>query len=833
MSRFGKSKDQNKGRSEPVKNGRSLRDVVNSKSQGGNQGGHKPPPEHSQLKPSRPAPTPGKYQPVFTAPGLSLPEYVKNQIKKPETTPVPAKPTPPKHAPAQAKQSPQQTKQPPQPRHSPPAQPTKQAKTQHQTPVAPKNKELKHSQQNKQPLHSKNKPQTSPENFKKSNANTVVGTIKRHADGFGFLITDDPKVPDVYISRQDMTDVMTNDRLEVEIRKDSDPKRLSGRVLRVLERAPLVYAGRLKTDSRGRLYIEDQGKQWGESLYIDKKGDVEAEEGDWVRVKIKNMPGSSEGFLGDLVENLGDMSHALDDVTRAIHLFHLPESFPENVEKMASTSSKKPIDLKGRKDLRDMPLVTIDGQTAKDFDDAIFVETTKTGFHIVVAIADVSSYVEKGSELDQDAFARGNSTYFPSRVVPMLPESLSNGSCSLNPNVERLCFVCDMNIDFTGDIKDYVFYEAVMKSKARLTYGHAQEIIDGKPDNYPSQVVKNVELARDAAKLRMTKRTRDGSLDLEIPESQIVVDDLGEPVDIVRSERLFAHRLIEEMMLLANICTARFLDEHGDGIYRVHPAPDPDDIKALEKYIWNFGGPKNLTGGILQKKITSALESLEGHPNAQVLHSLTLRSMNQALYSTQNVGHFGLNFTHYSHFTSPIRRYSDLIAHRMIKAVLQKKGVPYTEGELSQASSHVSRTEHRSVKAERFVVSVKKARYLTKYMDQTLDAVVSSVKKSGLFVSLRQFDIDGFISIDDLNDDYYDYDQAAFKLVGKRTGTTYALADSLKVVIKDIDIDMGKISFELEGRVALPKTKKTGPHKGRPDREKRKPTAPNRKRVRS
>jgi ribonuclease R len=339
-----------------------------------------------------------------------------------------------------------------------------------------------------------------------------------------------------------------------------------------------------------------------------------------------------------------------------------------------------------------------------------------------------------------------------------------------------------------------------MESKARVTYGEAQEVLDSGTPPRLKDVAENIRRSADLAKILMQKRFREGSLDLEIPETQVVVDTSGESVDIIKSERLFAHRLIEELMLVSNICAARFLDQAEiPGVYRIHEEPDPDNIKALQRYLWNLGGNKSVMGGLLQKKLTKALQSMEGKPEAQILNILTLRTMKQAHYSADNVGHFGLGFSHYTHFTSPIRRYPDLIAHRLIKSQVYGKyrSMEMTEEELASATTMLSACEQRSVKAERQVISIKKARFIRRFVGQEFDGIISSVTKFGCFVLLRQYDVDGLVKIEDLGPDRFMFDDENLRLIGARSGLRYSIGDAIRVRVRGADPEQGKVDFEL------------------------------------
>jgi ribonuclease R len=642
----------------------------------------------------------------------------------------------------------------------------------------------------------------------------VRGIVKRHPDGYGFLIPEESTHPDVYIPRQSMFGIMTNDRVEVEIykpkgKRDKDD-RLSGEIRRVVTRANKRIVGRFLPVDQKYGVILDENRGWGADLRIATADSMGAKEGAMVAVEVTQFPGPDRPFTGKVVDLIGDMDDPVNDVIRVVHQQGIPMEF----SKAAINEARKfggvvtEAETKGREDLTHLPLITIDGVTAKDFDDAIFVEQTKHGFNLIVAIADVSHYVKPGTPLDEEAYERGTSTYFPNFVVPMLPEELSNELCSLKPHVKRLCFACEMEINFNGEVERYRFFEAVMESKARVTYGEAQEVIDiakgAEPGRSVPEKLRHVQdsilTAADLAKILMTKRFREGSLDLEIPETQVVVDSTGETSDIIRAERIFAHRLIEELMLVTNICTARFMDEKRvPGIYRVHEEPDPDSIRALQRYLWNFGGNKSVMGGSLQKKLTQALQSMEGRPEAQILNILTLRTMQQAHYSQENVGHFGLGFSHYSHFTSPIRRYPDLIAHRIIKSQIYPRyeSMQMSEGDLGSASTFLSACEQRSTKAERKVISIKKARFIRRFVGEEFEGIISSVAKFGVFVLLRQYDVDGLVKVENLGNDRFMFDDQNLRLIGTRTGRRFSIGDTIRVVVTGADPEQGKIDFEL------------------------------------
>ena len=628
----------------------------------------------------------------------------------------------------------------------------------------------------------------------------LEGSVKRHPDGFGFLIPDLPDQPDVYIPRHSMEGVMSNDRVQVKVTQERGGERFRGEVIAVLSRSVNRVMGQFIQHRPGYGLLVDKSFGWGADLKVEVPAGLQVKDKDWVAAEITSYPDSPEGFKGRVVALIGDMENPQNDSLRALHSHAIPFEFTKATlaESEKFEDEVNPADFSDRRDLTQTHLITIDGATAKDFDDAIFVETSGRGFRLVVAIADVSHYVKEDTAIDKDAVERGNSTYFPNFVAPMLPEKLSNGLCSLKPNVFRAAFVADMEISFDGEITKSEFYEALIKSHARVTYGEAQEVIDGVTPEKFKHVEQDILKARDLAKVLMAKRFREGALDLDLPETEIELDEAGFPVDILQSERLFSHRLIEEMMLTANVAVARFFKEREiDALYRIHDEPKGEAIENLQNYLNAFGYNENVKAGALQKKLSRALEHFQGHPKETIVSSLVLRSLAQAKYAAINVGHFGLAFEDYTHFTSPIRRYSDLIVHRLMKALLYpKKGYRLlSQGELETLGTMLSACEQRSVKAERQVKAIKKARFMSKFIGQHFEGIVTSVAKFGVFVQLRQYDVDGLIKIDMLGPGRYDFDPELLVLVDRRTKGTIEIGQPMAIQVVRVDIEAGQVDF--------------------------------------
>lgn len=466
-------------------------------------------------------------------------------------------------------------------------------------------------------------------------------------------------------------------------------------------------------------------------------------------------------------------------------------------------TSKLPIvvtdsDKKGRIDITKMKLVTIDGEDSRDFDDAVYAQVTRKGWKLIVAIADVSHYVKEGSDLDKDAFDRGNSVYFPRRVVPMLPEILSNGLCSINPGVERLCMTCEMNIDTHGNLLDYKFYPAIMFSHARLTYTKVNQILKHHDTNltqYYAPVMNNLNALYNLYKSLRTSRIKRGVMDFDRIESQILFKNNGKISNIVDRSRNDAHKLIEECMLMANQASAKFLNHHNeDFLYRIHPKPTAEKVEVTRQFLTAIG--LTLEGGIQpeSKDFAKVLEDSKGRNDENIIKTIVLRTMKQAVYTPTNEGHFGLAFEDYTHFTSPIRRYPDLLVHRAIKRVLGKKGKKPSK-KMFEFGAHLSMTERRADDASRDVEQWLKCEYMLDKIGDRFNGVISGIASFGIFIELTDIFVEGMIPLCDMKDDYYVFDNINQQLKGELTGKVYQLGSTIKIQVTSVNLDNRQIMF--------------------------------------
>ncbi len=629
----------------------------------------------------------------------------------------------------------------------------------------------------------------------------IQGRVIGHADGFGFLAREDGN-DDLFIPAREMRKVLHGDRVVAHVASLDARGRGECLIVEVLERAQKQVVGRYR-EERGVAFVTPDDRRIGRDIMLgDDPGAMTAHAGEIVVCEILEQPTAKSPPVGRIIEVLGDRDAPGMEIAIALRKYDLPHEFGQAVQDQVAglAPTIDAAEAARREDLRDLPLVTIDGEDARDFDDAVYCEKNRGGWRLVVAIADVSYYVRSGTALDEEARARGNSVYFPKAVIPMLPEVLSNGLCSLNPDVDRLCMACEIQLDRYGKFKKYRFFEAVMRSRARLTYTEVASLLAGAAQAAPERaaLMPALEALYGLYRVLHGARAKRGSVDFELPETRIVFDANRKIERIEPLVRNDAHKLIEECMLAANVCAAQFLiDQGAPALFRVHAGPTAQKLKDLRVMLFEMG--LELSGGDKPsgKDYAALLAQAPPGPEGRLLQTLLLRSLSQAMYGPEDIGHFALGYEHYTHFTSPIRRYPDLIVHRAIKSALGKTPARVPDMSMKALGEHCSQTERRADDATRDVIRSLKTEYMADKVGQEFDAVVSGVMAFGLFVELADIYVDGLVHVSSLGHDYYHFDPAHHRMVGERTGQHYRLGDAVRVRLLRVDIDEGKLDFEL------------------------------------
>ena len=662
----------------------------------------------------------------------------------------------------------------------------------------------------------------------------VDGTVQGHRDGHGFVVRDDGHA-DLYLSQQEMRAVLHRDRVKARVVRYDRKGRPEGRVLEILERKKAPIIGRLLHES-GVWLVAPEDKRYGQDILIPKNATANATAGQVVAIELTEPPSMYSQPVGRVTEVLGEIDDPGMEIEIAVRKYEVPHRFsPETLAQAASLPEKiRPVDRKNRIDLTDVALVTIDGEDARDFDDAVYCEPAKigrvkadNGWRLIVAIADVSHYVKPTEAIDADAYERATSVYFPRRVIPMLPEKLSNGLCSLNPNEDRLAMVCDMLVTATGEIHAYQFFPAIIRSQARFTYNEVAAIL---ANTRGPEAAKRKDLVHDLLNLHevyralLKERAKRGAVDFETTETQIICDENGRIEKIVPRTRTEAHKLIEEAMLAANVCSADFIARaKHPALYRVHEGPTPEKKVLLQNYLRALGLGLSVSDDPKPAEFQAIAAATKDRVDATQIHTMLLRSMQQAIYTGTNSGHFGLAYEAYTHFTSPIRRYPDLLVHRVIKALLAGKRYHLVTGISNPAPSnrkspklvkpakaptaeeatwevagaHCSANERRADEASRDVEAWLKCRYMREHLGEEFAGTVSSVTSFGLFVTLDTLYVEGLIHITELGGEYYRFDEVRQELRGERSGVRYSVGSRVRVQVSRVDLDGRKIDFRM------------------------------------
>lgn len=630
----------------------------------------------------------------------------------------------------------------------------------------------------------------------------VRGAVIGHRDGYGFLQSEDGS-DDVFLPPRQMRGLMHGDRALVRVVRVDERNRREGALVSVLERNTERVVGRFSRES-GVGFVVPDNPRLSQDVIIPEGEDGGARPGQIVTARITRQPSQRNQAIGRIVEVLGEHLAPGMEIDIAIRAHNLPFEWPERVEAEIGTFGEDvPEGHKaGRVDLRDLPLVTIDGEDARDFDDAVCARATPKGWRLWVAIADVSAYVELGTALDEEARNRGTSVYFPNQVIPMLPEVLSNGLCSLNPEVDRLCMVCEMQVRKDGSVLRSRFYPAVMRSHARFTYTQVARILEDESAAAPlgrERLVPQLQALYGVYQALAGARARRGAIDFDTVEVRMLFDEQRKIRDMVPVERTEAHRLIEQCMIAANVQAARFLAKRRlPALYRVHNGPTADRLEALRAFLSERG--LKLGGGLSPQPqdYAALLERVRDRADAHLIQTVLLRSLAQAVYTPDNQGHFGLALEHYAHFTSPIRRYPDLLVHRGIKHALHGGKVAdfaYTSNEMEGLGAHCSGCERRADEATRDAMDWLKCEFMQDRVGETFDGLVTGVAPFGLFVELQGLYVEGLVHVTTLSNDYYHYEAEHMRLRGERTGRIYGLADKMRVQVVRVDLDQRKIDF--------------------------------------
>jgi ribonuclease R len=680
----------------------------------------------------------------------------------------------------------------------------------------------------------------------------VVGRLQAHPAGYGF-VTPERHVEevrgDVFVAAPNLKEALHGDRVVVRVERHRDDGRVEGRIVQVLERRSQTLVGRFETEESGLTFVQPFDKRVLTDIHIPRGDDGGAEAGEMVVVEVTRWGTPARGPIGRIIEVLGHIDDPGVDTEIILRKHGIPDEHSEDAvaEARRLGTEVKPRDVKGRTDFRDRPTVTIDGEDARDFDDAITIERLPNGhFWLGVHIADVAHYVREGSALDRDAYERGTSVYFPERAVHMFPEELATGLCSLRPQVDRLVQSCLMEVNAKGDVVRYEMHDGVINSNERMTYTAVNAILtDRDPDimaRYQS-LVPMFELMRDLFHVLHARRKRRGSVDFDLPEAKVVLNEEGVIADIVAYERNIAHRLIEEFMLLANETVAHHLESRRmPTLYRIHEPPDPLKVLEFDEFVTSLGYSLGAAaGGTVKPALFQKLvERIQGTPEERPISFLMLRTMQKARYDAINAGHFGLAAQTYTHFTSPIRRYPDLVVHRTLREERQTRVTDERREELDEelpdVARHTSEMEVRATEAEREILQWKKVRFMADKVGDTFQGYVTGVTAFGLFVELIEHYVEGLVHVSTMADDYYRYSEQNHTLFGENTRKVYRLGDRIEVQVVRVDQERRQIDLALEEILAAVRDeRRRGPSRShaRPKTEQRKGTPEQRRKLKA
>lgn len=657
--------------------------------------------------------------------------------------------------------------------------------------------------------------------------NLIRGRVSAHKDGFGFLMPDDGS-DDLYLSPRQMQQLMHGDRVAGRVANRS-ARGAEGKVVEVLERAITEVAGKYVRERGIGLIVPDNPKLT-QRLLVPSRGRGNAKPGEMVVAEILDYPTHDHQATARITKVLGAPTKSGMPTDLAIHAHNIPHQWSDAVATEASVFGKT-VPTRAKKDrfdLRDLPLVTIDGADARDFDDAVYAAPRKDGWRLVVAIADVAHYVRPGSAIDNEALKRATSVYFPDRVVPMLPEVLSNGLCSLNPKVDRLCMVCDMTVSATGEVTRSRFYDAVMRSAARLTYTEVADHLDGTSNvsAITGPIDASIAALHALYEQFAKRRKRRGAIELDLPQLRIGVNDEGEVERINAAPRNDAHRLIEECMIAANVEAAKFVTRRKvPALFRVHAKPDEERFNEFRLFMLDLGFKVPHAAHPKPSDLRKLMASAQGRPDTFAINMALLRSFAHAEYTPDNVGHFGLALDQYAHFTSPIRRYPDLLVHRAIRHMTsggKARQHTYDAARMVELGKVTSERERRAEDATREVEALLKCQYMQKHLGARFDGLVTGVTHFGLFVQIGELMVDGLVHVSTLRNDYYEHEADRQRLVGSRTGQVYALGDAVEIVVDRVDLESRQIDFVLYDIAAKGNTRGKAQVKGRGKRGKSK-----------